>query len=126
MLYFCRDKKVKRNCIDYSGFGIIGWNGFPSYYYDSNHCPHFCQVNDFFLNYTVPWIPEVLGGERKLLPVPPKPSVDLFSSHRKNGFAARCEYLHLIKKNSQRTNKHCEFFLIRSKHSQRAAKQFLQ
>ena len=72
MLYFCRDKKFKKNCVDYRGFGIIGWNGFPSYYYDSNHCPHLCQVNDFFLNYTVPWIREVLGGERKLLPRPPK------------------------------------------------------
>ena len=37
--------------------------------------------------------------------------LSLFSSHRKNWFAARCEYLHLIKKNSQRANRHCEFFL---------------
>ena len=34
--------------------------------------------------------------------------LSLFSSHRKNWFAARCEYLHLIKKNSQRANRHCE------------------
>ena len=52
--------------------------------------------------------------------------LSLFSSHRKNCFVARCEYLHLIKKNSQQANKHCEFFLIRCKHSQRAAKQFLR
>ena len=38
----------------------------------------------------------------------------LFSSHRKNRFAARCEYLHLIKKNSQQANKHCEFASTRS------------
>ena len=37
-------------------------------------------------------------------------TLSLFSSHRKNWFAARCEYLHLIKKNSQQANKHCEFF----------------
>ena len=48
------------------------------------------------------------------------------SSHRKNLFAARCEYLHLIKKNSQQANEHCEFFLIRCKHSQRAMNQFLR
>ena len=36
-----------------------------------------------------------------------KPLLSLFSSHRKNWFAARCEYLHLIKKNSQRANRHC-------------------
>ena len=51
--------------------------------------------------------------------------LSLFSSHRKNLFAARCEYLHLIKKNSHQANEHCEFFLIRCKHSQRAANQFL-
>ena len=50
----------------------------------------------------------------------------LFSSHRKNWFAARCECLHLIKKNSHQANEHCEFFLIRCKHSQRAANQFLR
>ena len=50
-------------------------------------------------------------------------ALSLFSSHRKNWFAARCEYL--IKNNSQRGNRHCEFFLIRYKHSQRAANQFL-
>ena len=33
---------------------------------------------------------------------------------------------HLIKKNSERANKHSEFFLIRCKHSQRAANQFLR
>ena len=49
-----------------------------------------------------------------------RPSLSLFSSHRKNWFAARCEYLHLIKKNSHRANcRHCEFFLIRCKHSLR-------
>ena len=52
--------------------------------------------------------------------------LSLFSSYRKNWFAARCEYLHLIKKNSQRENKRCEFFLIRRKSSQRAANQFLR
>ena len=51
--------------------------------------------------------------------------LSLFSSHRKNWFAARCEYLQLIKKNLERANRHCEFFLIRCKHSQRAANQFL-
>ena len=50
----------------------------------------------------------------------------LFSSHRKNWFAARCEYLHLIKKNLQCLFACCEFFLIRCKHSQRAANQFLR
>ena len=49
----------------------------------------------------------------------------LFSSHRKNLFAARCECLHLIKKNSQWMFARCEFFLIRSKYSQQAAS-FLQ
>ena len=33
--------------------------------------------------------------------------------------------MHLIKKNSQRANKHCEFFLMRCNYSQRAANQFL-
>ena len=47
-------------------------------------------------------------------------------SHRKNWFVARCEYLHLIKKNSQQANRRCEFFLIRCKPSQRAANQFLR
>ena len=51
--------------------------------------------------------------------------LSLFSSHRRNWFAARCEYLHLIKNNSQQANRHCEFFLIICKHSQRAANQFL-
>ena len=37
-----------------------------------------------------------------------RPSLSLFSSHGKNWFAARCEYLHLIKKNSHRANRHCE------------------
>ena len=46
--------------------------------------------------------------------------------HHKNWFAARCEYLHLNKNNSQQAHKHCEFFLIRCKHSQRAANQFLR
>ena len=50
----------------------------------------------------------------------------IFSSHHKNWFAARCEYLHLIKRNSHQANKHCGFFLIRCKHSQRAANQFLR
>ena len=48
--------------------------------------------------------------------------LSLFSSHRKKN----CEYLHLIKKNSQRANRNCEFFLIRCKHSQRAANKFLR
>ena len=55
-----------------------------------------------------------------------KRALSLFSSHRKNCFAARCEYLHLIQKNSHQTNSHCEFFLIRCKHQQRAANQFLR
>ena len=55
-----------------------------------------------------------------------KTALSLFSSHRKNWFAARCEYLHLLKKNSQQANWHCEFFLIRCKYSQRAANQFLR
>ena len=42
-------------------------------------------------------------------------ALSLFSSHCKNWFAARCEYLHLIKKDSQRANRHCEFYLIRCK-----------
>ena len=53
-------------------------------------------------------------------------TLSLFSSHRKNWFAARCEYLHLIKNNPQRANMHCEFFLIRCKYSQRAVNQFLR
>ena len=52
-------------------------------------------------------------------------ALSLFSSHRKNWFAARCEYLHLIKKNSQCSFAWCEFFLIRCKYSQRGANQFL-
>ena len=52
--------------------------------------------------------------------------LSIFSSHRKNCFAARCEYLHLIKKNLHEANRHCEFFLIRCKHTQRAANQFLR
>ena len=52
--------------------------------------------------------------------------LSLFSSHRKNWFAARCKYLHLIKKNSQWANKDCEFFLMRCKYSQRAANQFFR
>ena len=35
-------------------------------------------------------------------------------------------YLYLIKKNSQRENRHCEFFLIRCKYSQLAANKFLR
>ena len=31
-------------------------------------------------------------------------TLSLFSSHRQNWFAARCEYLHLIRKNSRRAN----------------------
>ena len=52
--------------------------------------------------------------------------LSLFSSHRKNWFAARCECLHLIKKNSQCSFAYCEFFLIRCKYSQRAANRFLR
>ena len=52
--------------------------------------------------------------------------LSLFSSRRKNWFAARCEYLHLIKKNSQCLFARCEFFLVRCKYSQRAANQFLR
>ena len=55
-----------------------------------------------------------------------KPAQSLFSSHHKNWFAARREYLHLMKKNSQRANKYCEFFLIRCNYSQPAANQFLR
>ena len=40
-------------------------------------------------------------------------SLSLFSTHRKNWFAARCECLHLIKKNLQCLFACCEFFLIR-------------
>ena len=39
--------------------------------------------------------------------------LSLFSNHRKNWFAARCECLHLIKKNSQCLFACCEFVLIR-------------
>ena len=46
-------------------------------------------------------------------------TLSLFSSHRKNWFAARCECLHRIKKNSQCSFTCCEFFLIRCKYSQR-------
>ena len=53
-------------------------------------------------------------------------SLSLFSSHRKNWFAARCECLHLIKKNLQCLFAWCEFFLIRCKYSQRAANRFLR
>ena len=52
--------------------------------------------------------------------------LSLFSSHRKNWFATRCECLHLINKNSQCLFAWCEFFLIRCKYSQRAVKQFLR
>ena len=93
------------------------------------------------LRLTCRWSPIVLikyYNTHTCLPAPPplRPEVwfhpiirrflSLFSSHRKNWFAARCKYLHLIKKNSQRANRHCEFFLIRCKHSQRAANQFLR
>ena len=53
-------------------------------------------------------------------------ALSLFSSHRKNWFAARCECLHLIKKNSQCLFARCEFFLIRCMYSQPAANQFLR
>ena len=53
-------------------------------------------------------------------------ALSLFSSHRKNWFAARCECLHLIKKNSQCLFSRCEVFLIRCKYSQRSANQFLR
>ena len=36
--------------------------------------------------------------------------LSLFSSHRKNWFTARCEYLHIIKKNSQYMFSPHEFF----------------
>ena len=52
--------------------------------------------------------------------------LSLYSRHPKSWISARCEYLHLIKKNSQQANRHCVFFLIRCKHSQRAANQFLR
>ena len=47
----------------------------------------------------------------------------LFQSSQK---LARCECLHLIKKNSQCLFAWCEFFLIRCKYSQRAANRFLR
>ena len=53
-------------------------------------------------------------------------ALSLFSSHRKNWFATRCEYLHLIKKNSQCLFARCEFFLMRCKFSQWTANQFLR
>ena len=37
----------------------------------------------------------------KMLPNVRHCALGFFSSHRKNRFAARCEYLHLIKKTSQ-------------------------
>ena len=52
--------------------------------------------------------------------------LSLFSSHRKNWFAVRCECLHLIKKNSHCSFTCCEFFLIRCKHSQRTANRILR
>ena len=52
------------------------------------------------------------------------PQLNLFSSHRKNRFVARCERLNLIKKISQCSFAFCEFFVIRCKYSQRAANQF--
>ena len=54
--------------------------------------------------------------------------LSLFSSHRKNWFAAHCECLHelhLIKKKLQCLFAWCEFFLIRCKYSQQAANQVL-
>ena len=55
-----------------------------------------------------------------------KHALSLFSSHRKNLFAARCECLHIIKMNSQCLFARCESFLIRCRYSQRAANQFLR
>ena len=55
--------------------------------------------------------------------VQPKASFPVIA---KNWFAVRCEYLHLIKKNSQCLFARCEFVLIRCKYSQRAANQFLR
>ena len=50
----------------------------------------------------------------------------LFQSSQKLVRSARCDCLHLIKKNSQCSFACCEFFLIRCKYSQRAANQFLR
>ena len=50
----------------------------------------------------------------------------LFHSSQKLVRSSLCEYLHLIKKNSHQSNRHCEFFLIRCDNSQRAANQFLR
>ena len=85
-------------------------------------CPRLEKLD--FTQYPYIWrTPTFLSFSTLYLNTSLKP---LFQSSQKQVRSSRCEYLHLIKKNSQRANRHCEFFLIRCKHSQRAANQFLR